>query len=383
MWWGGACPPARFLVPALPALALLLAPALPRLPGLSAALLGFGVAVTGIVAWAPRAIHNFPDGDSALWRTLSPAVSVDALLPSFVVGPGEALLGLSLLAAALLALRGGRGLAAAAAGCYVLLATSATGGVRLEPGPATLALLAAWDEGNLASAGPPPELSRLAIPAGERRRLRGLDLPPGLYDLVVSSGGVAPGERARLRADELPLLDEELARGEARFPLLLPAGARRLRLDLPAGARAAFVPRALLPRGRRGDFAWPRVPWPDRYRVGTAALRVTAIDRSEPEGGGFRLAGPVGRFLVELPEGGAARLIVQRAGPPGRGDGIRWGDREIDLSGPARAPALDVGAGDGWLFGATRVVPLEVRAAGSWISLSAAQDSHGRPGLPK
>lgn len=384
MWWGGACPPARFLVPALPALALALAPALPRRPALAAALVGFGVAVVGIATWAPRAIHNFADGDSALWRTLAPAVSVDALLPSFVVGPGEALLGLSLLAAALLALRGGRAFAAAAAGSYLLLATSVTGGVRLEPAPATLALLEAWDEGNLASAGPPPEIGRLAIPAGERRRLRGLDFPPGLYDLTVSAGAVAPEGRARLRADELPLLDEALALGEARFPLLLPAGARRLRLDLPAGARAAFVPRVLVPRSRRGTFAWPLVPWPDRYRVGSAALRVTVVDRSEPEGGGFRLDGPVGRFLVELPEGGQARLLVQRASPPERGDSVRWGDREIDLSGPARAPMLELEAEGGWAFGATRVVPLEVRAAGSWISLTTpAQDSQGRPGLPK
>jgi hypothetical protein len=383
MWWGGACPPARFLVPAMPALAVALAPSLSRRPGLAASLLGFGVAVVGIAAWAPRAIHNFPDGDSALWRTLSPAVSVDALLPSFVVGPGELLLGLSLLAAALVAWRSGFAIAAAVAGAYLLLATSITGGARLEPGPATVALLTAWDEGNLASAGPSLDIARLAIPAGERRRLRGLDLPAGLYDAEVSTGIAEAGSRVRLRADELPLLDEALASGSTRWPLLLPAGARRLTLELPAGARAAFVPRALVPRGRRDSFAWPLVPWPDRYRVGGAALRITTLDRSEPEGGGFRLDGAEGRFLVELPEGGSTRLLVQRASPPARGDCVLWGDREIDLSG-MRAPALDLPAQAGLRLGGVRVVPLRVRASGALVSLSSpAQDSQGRPGLPK
>ena len=88
MWWGGTCPPARFVVPALPALAVLLAPALGRWRVLAAGLFGASLGVTLIAAAAPRAIHNRPDGESALLKVLSPAVSLDALWPSFLPEAG-------------------------------------------------------------------------------------------------------------------------------------------------------------------------------------------------------------------------------------------------------------------------------------------------------
>src|SRR6185503_15182680 len=70
-WWGGACPPARYVLPAVPALGVLLAPALARRPSLFAALGGIGTAIVGLAADAPRIVHNRQDGESLLLRFLS------------------------------------------------------------------------------------------------------------------------------------------------------------------------------------------------------------------------------------------------------------------------------------------------------------------------
>jgi hypothetical protein len=91
MWWGGACPPARFVVPALPALALALAPALQARRGVAAALFGTGLAIVALAADAPRALHNRADGDSGLFRFLTPALDLDGSLPSFTTGAATAL----------------------------------------------------------------------------------------------------------------------------------------------------------------------------------------------------------------------------------------------------------------------------------------------------
>src|SRR5262249_56832738 len=71
MWWGGACPPARFVIPALPALAMALAPALRERRDAAAALAGVGLAIVALAAEAPRALHNRADGESGLLRYLA------------------------------------------------------------------------------------------------------------------------------------------------------------------------------------------------------------------------------------------------------------------------------------------------------------------------
>jgi hypothetical protein len=395
MWWGGACPPARFVVPALPALALALAPALRARRDAAAALAGIGLAIVAVAAEAPRALHNRADGESALVRVLAPALDLDGALPSFVLGgPQAPLLALSLAAVASLAFwRGAAGLALGALG-YLAVAS----GLRTEPlidrRRATLDLLEAWDPPRLAGPMGPPALAGLQVPLDLRRApwllhalemqtSRFIDVPPGLYRLEVAGRPVSadPGSRvARLDvfAGELALGSGYLRAGEPApaIPLLLPAGARRLAL-VASGVQgtalieeARLVPQELVPRGRRGDFVWPRVPEPDRYRVGAGAVRTTCVDRSQPEGEGFRLEGELGRFLVESPRGGevVARVVRPR---PSASDALLWETRRV-LLGTAPDVEVRLPAGGGVALGDTAVVPARLSAYGAWITFSGA-----------
>jgi hypothetical protein len=209
MWWGGTCPPARFVVPALPALAVALALALPRRPSLSAACFGLSLGVVVTAALAPRALHNRADGDSALFRVLTPALDVDGLLPSFV-------------------------------------AESFVPALRLDPQRATLALIRGLDDSNVLGLEGPPSVATLAIPLdlpeapwtlapGEMRFSRRLDLPPGRYRVSVL-GRVLEAQpkervaRVALTEDDETLADAYLQEGRPSpvFEVALPRGARRL-----------------------------------------------------------------------------------------------------------------------------------------------------------
>jgi hypothetical protein len=395
MWWGGACPPARFLVPALPALALALAPALRARRDAAAALGGIGLAIVALAADAPRALHNRADGESALLRVLAPAVDLDGALPSFVLGgPQAPLLALSLAAAASLALwRGGRGLALGALG-YAAVAA----GLRTQPlidrRLATLDLLEAWEPGRLAGPMGPPALADLQVPLDLRRppwllralemqTSRRIDVPPGLYRLEVAARPVwaepsARAARIDVVAGDLELGSAWVQAGQAApvIPLLLPAGARRLAL-VASGVQgttlveeARLVPRELVPRSRRGDFAWPRVPTPDRYRVGDGAVRTTCLDRSEPEGEGFRLHGQEGAFLVESPRGSevVARVVRPR---PSASDVLLWETRRVPL-GTGAEVEVRLPADGSVTLGDAVVVPARVSAYGAWITFSGA-----------
>jgi hypothetical protein len=395
MWWGGACPPARFVVPALPALALALAPALRARRDAAAALAGIGLAIVAIAADAPRALHNRADGESALLRVLAPALDLDPLLPSFVLGgPQAPLLALSLAAVAALALwRGARGLAVGALG-YAALAA----GLRTEPlierRLATLDVLEAWDPARMAGPLGPPALGDLQVPLDLRRApwtlralemqtSRRIDVPPGLYrfELLGSARSAEPGARVArvdLLAGDLALGSVYLQEGQPApvLQLLLPAGARRLALvgsGVQGAARideARLVPQELVPRGRREDFAWPRVPEPDRYRVGAGAVRMTCLDRSDPEGEGFRLQGQDGAFLVES-SGGAAVVARVTRPRPSAADALFWGTRRVPL-GTARELEVRLPAGEGIALGDTAVVPARLSAYGAWITFSGA-----------
>jgi hypothetical protein len=86
MWRGGFNPPARFLVPLLPVMAVALAAWLRR--GLSAAaalLLGWGlwVGITG--ASEPRLVHRDRDGTAPFFREMSGAEEWTRLLPPYVL----------------------------------------------------------------------------------------------------------------------------------------------------------------------------------------------------------------------------------------------------------------------------------------------------------
>jgi hypothetical protein len=275
MWWGGACPPARFVVPALPALVLVASPALARWRGTAAALAGAGLAVLALAADAPRALHNRGDGESGLLRFLAPGVNLDASLPSFVLGGVTPLLLTATLAAGLaLAWRFAWRGAAVGAAAYLLVAGEVRDTPLVDSRRAALRALESWDATNTGGPlGPldptrvPVDLDLRATPwrlaEGDRLTSRWLSLPAGRYRVEITgrSEGVAEGiKTTRLDVFSGPELVERVYLEAGRslaFPLALPNGARRLQL-LAVGVQGVGViegvrllPEVLGPRGPR------------------------------------------------------------------------------------------------------------------------------------
>jgi hypothetical protein len=250
MWWGGTCPPARFLVPCLPVLALLIAEAARLRPTLTGALIGGGLGVVALAAQAPRALHNRPDGESALFRVLARSLDLDRLLPSFVIEePAALLLSASLLAVfALLWLGGRRGLAAGTLG-YLVLVRGLRGGSLLDARGATLALLDGYDDRAMISMTGPVRAETLRVPIdlgeprwdfrnGEVRRSRPLDLAPGQYRIEIDGTIVKAVPTAHVVRIDVVAEDERLAFGYLedgkplpQFALDLRERARRVRIE--------------------------------------------------------------------------------------------------------------------------------------------------------
>ena len=95
MWWGGQCPPARFLVPALPLLAPLVAARLEAgFDGLAAWwrplwLWGWGLAAWALAEPGRYLLLNRRDRPTRLWESLGGDPSAGRLLPSLVFAPAE------------------------------------------------------------------------------------------------------------------------------------------------------------------------------------------------------------------------------------------------------------------------------------------------------
>jgi hypothetical protein len=90
MWRGGFNPPARFLVPVLPALALCVAAGLRRGAGSGAALLAGWSLWTGLAGgWDPRLVHRDRDGTAPFFRERSGAEEWTRLLPAYVLPEEE------------------------------------------------------------------------------------------------------------------------------------------------------------------------------------------------------------------------------------------------------------------------------------------------------
>jgi len=95
----------------------------------------------------------------------------------------------------------------------------------------------------------------------------------------------------------------------------------------------------------------------------------TAVDRSEPEDGGFRLAGPEGEFIVDGPPAASVRVDVRRGAAQTGGD-LRWGDRVVPLAaGPTASLVLPMSAGVD--LGRASAVPVRLRARDAWVRFSA------------
>jgi hypothetical protein len=388
LWWGGACPPARYVLPGVGAAAVLLAPALLARPALSAALAGVGFGILSLAVEAPRIVHNRPDGESLLLRFLAPAADLNGVFPSFFdagAAPFVLAAGLVLAAAATWRWRA----AGAAAGAVGVLLLSAL--VRDRPWvdrrTATLDLLWDWQPGRAAGPAGPPALGSLALPfelprapwriaAGDWRNSRRMDVPPGLYSFRARIGEAAPSARVRVELGSGPLVFAEAvldaARAELDLPVLLPAGARRLGISA-AGQEgeatlldARLVPAALLARDERARFAWPEFAQPDRYRVG-GRVRVTVLDRSAPEGDGFRVAG-AGDMVVDGPADATAVVHVARP-RPSPADAVEWAGRTIPL-GPRPEVTIELPLEEGRRVGSAALVPVRVRAEGAWVRVS-------------
>jgi hypothetical protein len=276
MWWGGTCPPARFLVPCLPALAVLVALAAERRPALAAALIGAGLGVVVLAAEAPRALHNRADGESALLRVMARGLDLDRFLPSFVLEePTALLLSVSLLAVFALAwLAGGRGLLAGVIG-YAALVLGLRPGTSLDPRGATMALIDGYDDRALVAVSGPVQPETLRVPLvlpdapwsfteGVVRRSRPLDLPAGRYHIeaegvIVEALPTAHVVRLDLLADEERIgrtyLEDK--RPPPSFDVDLRAGARRLVIEATGIqgtgriSAATVTPRELLSRRER------------------------------------------------------------------------------------------------------------------------------------
>jgi hypothetical protein len=140
--------------------------------------------------------------------------------------------------------------------------------------------------------------------------------------------------------------------------------AGRARLD-----DALVVPEALVPRHLRDDYPYPLRAIAEVYRVGGPLVRATAVDRSEPEDGGFRVAGPEGAFLVDGSPAVSVRVEVRRASGHA-GDELRWGSRVVPLGADATSVlVLPMAAGED--LGRASVVPVRLRARDAWIRFSA------------
>jgi hypothetical protein len=273
-------------------------------------------------------LRNRPDGESLLLRSLSPHVDLNAWLPSFIEGgPRAPILAASLLAAAAVAWHWrGRGVIVGLL-AYALVANGLRDRPLIDRGQATQRLLWSLDDArDLRGLAIPFEMPRLpwTLDPGEGRNSRRLLLPPGAYEVQVRVRPLQQPSvvRFEIHAGDLVLAEASVADGGiARFPLLLPAGGRGLGASAYGMAgraeveEIAIVPEALVPRERRAAFDWPERPDPGRYRVESAGVRVTVLDRTAPEAGGFRVRGQ-GSFLVEAPVGSTVRARVRRAGKP-------------------------------------------------------------------
>jgi hypothetical protein len=86
MWRGGFNPPARFLVPVLPLLALAVASALrARITAGAALLIAFTIWAGCLGAVEPRLVHRDRDGTAPFWRAASGAEEWTRLLPGYVL----------------------------------------------------------------------------------------------------------------------------------------------------------------------------------------------------------------------------------------------------------------------------------------------------------
>jgi hypothetical protein len=270
MWRGGFNPPARFLVPIIPVLALGVGAALSRAPRVGAALLigwGLWTGVTGAVD--PDLVHRDRDGTAPLFRMVSGAEEWAGLLPGYVRPPtawayarphidrhGLTLIWALALGLATFGPRRPRGLRTRlAVSMALLLCVTAVAGAmstarsegrnavrlmgRLGLQLPTLRLVseAAWDGSDLVRADYGARDLGNGLTLGNR-----LPLPPGRYALEVDTvpGAVAKPPRLEVRPDRHPerrrLRTMETVDGGLRAEFVVGAGEPAVKLGVRYGS---------------------------------------------------------------------------------------------------------------------------------------------------
>jgi hypothetical protein len=387
-WGGGACPPARFTLPALAALAPMLAQGLRRRAGLGAALAGVGCGVMLVAIGSPRVLRTPIPRESNLLRDLSP-VDLNALFPTFQSAEVLVPVLLALTAAAALGIawryRGVAGLAAALA--CLLVANAVRTRPLLDGTAATRVAIETWDRGNAIGPTGALDVARLSlplelaggpqsVPPGSVRRSRRIDLPPGSYrlDLVTRAGEGLPAKaRVLVGAGQLVLAEATVVAGApAEVPLFLPAGVRGLGIVVDSGDsafffdRAAVRPEALVRRSERDRLAWAGRIQPEHYRLDRGPVRVTLLEGAEVEGDGFRVSHEESRLALDAALSTSVAVRLRRDRPAGPGS-LEWGARTLRFG---TEPDLSwvLPMSEGHALGRAASVPLRVRARGALLS---------------
>jgi hypothetical protein len=164
-WWGGSAPPARYVIPALPAIALAAAAAVRARKDVAGRAGGLRLVLVGLAAQAPRILHNRGDGESLLLRNLAPAVDLDAFLPSYFERDAARSSSPSPLVAAFALFWRFRlpGLAVGVAG-YVAVAGALRDRPLVDRRLATEDLIDRWEPGRWSGPMGAPSLRQLAMP---------------------------------------------------------------------------------------------------------------------------------------------------------------------------------------------------------------------------
>jgi hypothetical protein len=265
MWRGGFNPPARFLLPVVPVLALAASLAVERGLGAGGALLVGWSLWTGLLgAWEPRLVHRDRDGTAPLFRAYSGAEEWTRLLPGYVLADPDRYR---------LSLVWGAGL---------LLA------VARRRSPVTAPRLAAASLGFIAAAGIASSLSHARVGGRDAVRLlgrRALEVPGWTWG--------APAARwAPSDLDWGPLYEPHRHPdgAEVGSRLALPPGRYRILLEAenlaPEQSSPVLVVRPDVPG------APPNQPWP------------------------LASVGPGWTGAFELPPGGGAVTLLIRGGGP-------------------------------------------------------------------
>jgi hypothetical protein len=299
MWRGGFNPPARFLVPVIPALALMIAARWRERWGAAAALLvAWGLWISAVGTWDRALVHRDRDGTAPLFRTVSGAQEWTRLLPGYVLDesardrlPLTAIWAVALTVAVVAsgrtrAMSTTATVAAAssgllvAAGAAALASTSRAGGreaVRVAGRPALAVpgwrivrrAVGEWDTSELGW-GPLYEPHR--APAGALLGDR-LALPPGAY-LVTIEGETVPGGAGPpdLLAGNPPRINRLAASQDGwTGAFSVPAGERGTTLSILGGA-PLIVRRIRLEGASASTFSDAAGPTQGEERTAHAAV---------------------------------------------------------------------------------------------------------------